>query len=298
MSLDPNQLDLSTSPALLTPEEAESQAQALRQILRHHDYLYHVEDRPEISDGEYDRLFRRLQALEDTYPELLTSDSPTQRVGGEPRSDLPTLPHAAPMLSLDSTQDESDLRRFDERVGKAIVGPARYLVEPKLDGASLELVYEEGVLVRAVTRGNGMEGEGVTENVRTIPSVPLRLREGVRSPPSFLSVRGEVLMYLPAFEELNQKLMAGGSDPFANPRNAAAGALRQLDPKITAQRPLDLLAYDILAATGVELSEDAEVVEALGDWGFKTPERVMTVEGVEEILAYHQAFFRDRDDLD
>jgi DNA ligase (NAD+) len=298
MSLDPNQLDLSTSPALLTPEEAESQAQALRQILRHHDYLYHVEDRPEISDGEYDRLFRRLQALEDTYPELLTSDSPTQRVGGEPRSDLPTLPHAAPMLSLDSTQDESDLRRFDERVGKAIVGPARYLVEPKLDGASLELVYEEGVLVRAVTRGNGMEGEGVTENVRTIPSVPLRLREGVRSPPSFLSVRGEVLMYLPAFEELNQKLMAGGSDPFANPRNAAAGALRQLDPKITAQRPLDLLAYDILAATGVELSEDAEVVEALGDWGFKTPERVMTVEGLEEILAYHQAFFRDRDDLD
>jgi DNA ligase (NAD+) len=202
------------------------------------------------------------------------------------------------MLSLDSTQEEADLRRFDDRVRKAVGEGVRYVLEPKLDGASLELVYEDGVLTRAVTRGNGTEGEGVTENVRTIPTVPLRLREEGRPPPAFLSVRGEVLMYLTAFEELNRRLLASGAEPFANPRNAAAGALRQLDPKITAQRPLDLLAYDILAAPGLDLADDREVVEALGEWGFRTPERVTTVEGVEEVLAYHRAFFSDRDDLD
>jgi DNA ligase (NAD+) len=202
------------------------------------------------------------------------------------------------MLSLDSTQDEAELRRFDERIRKAVSGTIEYLVEPKLDGASLELVYEDGILTRAVTRGNGQEGEGVTENVRTIPSVPLRLRDNQRPVPSFLSVRGEVLMYLSSFESLNQKLMEEGSDPFANPRNAAAGALRQLDPRITAQRPLDLLAYDVLAVEGAELREDREVVQALREWGLKTPERVELLGGVEEILEYHGRYHADRDELD
>jgi len=296
--LDQETLDLDSSPESLGDAGAEQEAEALRADIRRHDHLYHVEAEPEISDAEYDRLYRRLLSLEAAFPSLVTPDSPTQRVGAEPRSDLPTVVHAAPMLSLDSTQDEAELRRFDERIRKAVSGTIEYLVEPKLDGASLELVYQEGILIRAVTRGNGQEGEGVTENVRTIPSVPLRLRDDQRPVPSFLSVRGEVLMYLSSFESLNQKLMEEGSDPFANPRNAAAGALRQLDPRITAQRPLDLLAYDILAVEGAELREDREVVQALREWGLKTPERVELLGGVAEILEYHGRYHADRDELD
>jgi DNA ligase (NAD+) len=273
-------------------------AETLREEIRRHNYLYYVVAEPEISDAEYDRLFDKLLALEKAFPKLVTTDSPTQRVGAEPRADLPTLSHAAPMLSLDSTKEEGELRRFDERVRKAVSGPVEYLVEPKLDGASLELVYENGLLSRAVTRGNGQEGEGVTENVRTIPSVPLRLRDRDRAVPSFLSLRGEVLMNLSAFESLNQKLMEEGADPFANPRNAAAGALRQLDPRITARRPLDLLAYDILVVEGAGFTKDREVVEALREWGFRTPERVEVLTDVEEIAEYHRRFHADRDTLD
>jgi DNA ligase (NAD+) len=281
----------------LDRSQAEAEAAALRTVIRRHDFLYYVEARPEISDGEYDRLYQRLVELERAFPGLATPDSPTQRVGEEPREDLPTIPHTAPMLSLDSTKDEAELRRFDDRVRKAVGEAVQYLVEPKLDGASLELVYEDGLLARAVTRGNGQEGEGVTENVRTIPSVPLRLRDDVRPVPPFLAVRGEVIMHLSDFEKLNQRLLEEGADPFANPRNAAAGALRQLDPRITATRPLDLLAFDILAVTGAEFREDMEVLAALRDWGLKTPDRVKLVRDVDEILRYHQEFFRDRDEL-
>ncbi len=297
--LSPPSLDLDTPPQALNPDEAARLVESLREVIRHHDYLYYVEARPEISDGEYDRLFRRLQELEEAFPHLITADSPTQRVAGEPREDLPTLRHAAPMLSLDSTNEAAEVRRFDERVRKGLGGRAvEYLLEPKLDGVSLELVYEAGVLVRAVTRGNGEEGEGVTENVRTIPTVPLRLRDRVRPVPPFLSVRGEVLMYLSDFEALNQQLVEEGLEPLANPRNAAAGALRQLDARITARRPLDLLAYDILALEGAEFKEDREVLEALRDWGLKTPERVALASTVEEILEYHASYARDRDRLD
>ncbi len=292
------ELDLDSPIRGLSRAEAEAQAEALRRTIQRHNYLYYVEARPEISDDRYDVLFRRLLALEEAFPGLSTPDSPTQRVGADPRDDLPTIQHTAPMLSLDSTKEEADLLRFDERVRKAVGDEVQYLVEPKLDGASLELVYEDGILVRAVTRGNGMEGEGVTENVRTIPSAPLRLWNDSRPVPGFLAVRGEVLMYLSAFRELNQKLMEGGADPFANPRNASAGALRQLDSRITAQRPLDLLAFDILSVTGAEFREDREVVDALRHWGFKVPDRVALVHTVSDILAYHNAFFEDRDNLD
>ncbi|MFH1766088.1 MAG: NAD-dependent DNA ligase LigA, partial [Gemmatimonadota bacterium] len=256
------EMDLDSPPQALSRVQAEAQVQALRRTIQGHNYLYYVEARPEISDGEYDRLFRRLAALEKVFPDLVTPDSPTQRVGGEPRNDLPTIPHTSPMLSLDSTKEEAELIRFDERVRKAVGEGVQYFVEPKLDGASLELVYEDGVLTRAVTRGNGQEGEGVTENVRTIPSVPLRLRDEVRPVPAFLAVRGEALMYLSAFKSLNQKLVEEGSDPFSNSRNATAGALRQLDPRVTAQRPLDLIAFDILSVSGADFREGREVVEA------------------------------------
>lgn len=280
-------------------QERGQELEALRRELRHHDHLYYVEGAPEISDAAYDALYRRLQELEARYPELVTPDSPTQRVGAEPRSDLPTVTHRAPMLSLDSSQDPDDVRRFDERIRKGVDGhEVVYLLEPKLDGVSIELVYEEGILFQAVTRGNGREGEAVTENVRTIGSVPLRLRDEERPVPPMLSVRGEVLMRLSAFEALNEALLEQGSEPFANPRNATSGALRQLDSSITAARPLECLAYDILAVEGEVFRSDRASVDALRAWGLAVPERIETARTVEEILAYHAAYDRDRDTLD
>lgn len=332
-----------------TEGEARRRADHLRAEIGRHDHLYHVENRPEISDGAYDRLFRELQAIEEAFPHLLTPDSPTQRVGADPLSELPVVRHVVAMLSLDSSESEEDLRRFDERVRKTVDGPVEYLAEPKLDGSSLELVYVDGVLDRAVTRGNGREGEGVTENARTIPSVPLRLRAGRRPTkgeggdeqsaaggsedgaprvaaddpsasddplpiPSLLAVRGEVLMYLSAFEELNRTRVEAGLEPYANPRNASAGALRQLDSRITRTRPLEFFAYDILDVTwatsatedgeapaaeeGTTFDTDEQAVEALRGWGLRLPDRSRKVADIEEAIAYHAEFARDRDGLD
>jgi DNA ligase (NAD+) len=270
----------------------------LRGDLRRHSYLYYVESRPEIDDAEYDRVFAELRQAEASHPHLITVDSPTQRVGAEPASAFPNAEHTVPMLSLDSTQDPDEVRRFDERVRKGLEDAPRYILEPKLDGASIEIVYEEGLFVRAVTRGNGRVGEVVTENIRTIPSLPLRLREADRPAPELLAVRGEVLMSLSAFEALNERMVERGSEPYINPRNSASGFLRQLDPRRTAERPLELLAYDILMVRGAQLSSDCESVQALREWGFRTPERVTLAETVEEILDYHGAYGADRDELD
>ncbi len=281
-------------------EEALAEAESLREELNRHAYLYYVEARPEIGDDEYDRRYARLKSLEDAYPELVTPDSPTQRVGAEPQDKFDTVEHVAPMLSLDSTQDPDEVRRFDERIRKAL-GEGHeptYLIEPKLDGASIELVYEEGVLVRAVTRGNGRSGEQVTENIRTIPSVPLRLRTDDRPAPELLALRGEVMMYISDFQDFNARLVESGADPYASPRNSAAGSVRQLDPGVTASRKLDLLVYDVLAVEGETLRSDADGVQAIREWGFKVPERIETVHSVEEILDYHAAFAADRDELD
>ena len=270
----------------------------MRDELRRHSYLYHVESRPEIDDAEYDRIFVELQVLEASHPDLITVDSPTQRVGVEPQSAFSNTEHTVPMLSLDSTQDPAEVRRFDERVRKALEDEPRYILEPKLDGASIELVYEEGLFVRAVTRGNGRVGELVTENLRTVPSLPLRLREAERPAPELLAVRGEVYMYLSAFEALNERMVEQGSEPYVNPRNSASGSLRQLDSRLTAERPLDLLVYDILMIRGAQLTSDSEAVRALHEWGFRTPERVTLAATAEEILEYHGAYAADRDDLD
>ncbi|MSR22114.1 MAG: NAD-dependent DNA ligase LigA [Gemmatimonadetes bacterium] len=292
-------LDLDTPAEELPPDDARELVATIRAEIARHDRLYHVDGHPEISDARYDRLFQRLQEVEKRFPHLQSDTSPTQRVAGEPRGELPTLPHAAPMLSLDSTQDPEEVRRFLDRMRKALGSDEiEYLLEPKLDGVSLELVYERGVLARAVTRGNGREGEGVIDNVRTIPSVPLRLREADRGTPEFLSVRGEVLMSLSAFEALNEELVKAGVEPYSNPRNSASGALRQLDASITARRPLQCLAYDVLEVRGPTFRSDEEVVGALREWGFPIPERVRTVRSVDEILEYHAAFERDRDSLD
>ncbi len=271
----------------------------LRERIRRHDYLYHSVGEPEISDAAYDRLFRRLQALEQAFPELGTEDSPTRRVGAPPRSDLPSVEHAGPMLSLDSTQDEGEVRRFDERMrGATGSDVVEYILEPKLDGVSIEIVYENGFLVRAVTRGDGRVGEGVTDNIRTIPSVPLRLWTGERPAPPILSVRGEVLMTLSSFEELNQRLVEENGKPYANPRNVASGAIRQLDSRITVERPLDCFVYDVLDIRGAAFETDGGVLGALKEWGFRLPDRVQSARGVEEILEYHTGYVEDRDTLD
>lgn len=291
--------DAGTPVTSMSRKEAEGEVERLRREIRRHDHHYYVRGEPEISDAAYDRLFDRLRELEEGWPELVTPDSPTQRVGAEPRDDLPTVEHTAPMLSLDSTQDPDELRRFHERMLRTLgVEELEYVLEPKLDGLSVELVYEEGLLTRAVTRGNGYQGEGVTENVRTIPSVPLRLRDEERAAPELLSVRGEVLMTLSSFEALNQRLVERGDEPFANPRNAAAGSLRQLDSGVTAGRPLVCRAYDVLDVRGASFETDLEGVAALREWGLVTPERITPARSVDEILAYHEAFRDGREGLD
>lgn len=297
-------------PAKLSRRGAAREMEALAQEIERHDRLYFVDDAPEISDYEYDRLFRRLQVLEAAHPHAARPDSPTHRVGAAPRDELPSVEHAAPMLSLDSSYEVGDVRRFHDRLRKALApGDVRYLLEPKLDGASLELVYEGGVLVRAVTRGDGRTGEGVTENVRTIRSVPLRLREDRRPPPAFLSVRCEALIYASDFKALNRRRVEAGEDPYQNPRNTASGALRQLDSRIAADRPLAVLAYDVLrieeraraagAPSGTPaFRSDWDSVEALREWGFQVPERVARAASVDEIVEYHRAFGEARPKLD
>jgi DNA ligase (NAD+) len=279
-------------------DQAAERIVKLRSTIRHHDYLYYVEDRPEISDEEYDRLYRELVALEEKFPDLVAEDSPTQRVAGQPLDSFPTIEHAAPMLSLESDPSEATLRRFDERVRKGLGAETEieYVLEPKLDGLSVELVYRDGALLQASTRGDGRKGEGITANVRTIASVPLRLRDGRRPAPPFLAVRGEIIMFSDAFDKLNEKLIGEGKEPFANPRNAAAGCVRQLDPQVTAARPLHLCAYDVLA--GVEgLESQWEVLAALRGWGLKVNERIEKARTVDEILAYHAGLEACRDDL-
>ncbi len=286
-------------PQDLGPEETAAEMARLRTDIDRHNRLYYTEARPEISDSAYDALFRRLRLLEAAHPSLATPDSPTQRVGAEPLESLPNIEHAVPMLSLDSAQDIDAVRRFDERLRKALGDEEiRYVLEPKLDGASLELVYEEGVLHRAVTRGNGWIGEGVTENVRTIPSVPLRLRDDRLAPPAFLSVRGEAIMYLSDFETLNQCRIEADEQPYQNSRNATSGALRQLDSRITASRPLTVLAYDIMAVRGASFETDSDGLAALKAWGLRTPDRIEVVGSVDEIAEYHSRFDTDRDTLD
>jgi DNA ligase (NAD+) len=281
-------------------EQAAERIAKLRSEIRHHEYLYYVEDRPQISDEEFDRLFHALEALEAEHPDLVAEDSPTQRVAGTPSDSFPTIEHAAPMLSLDSSQEEANLRRFDERLRKGLGEGAtvEYVLEPKLDGLSVELVYRDGVLLQAATRGDGRKGEGITANVRTIASVPLKLRETERPAPAFLALRGEIIMFADGFDKLNESLIAEGKEPFANPRNAAAGGVRQLDPQITATRPLHLYAYDILKSEGAEgIATQWDVLTALRAWGLKVNERIQKGSTLEDLMAYHAETEAQRDDL-
>ena len=270
--------------------EAAARIDELREQIRHHNHLYHALDAPEIPDIEYDRLMRELQSLEADHPELVTADSPTQRVGAEPISAFATIEHRMPMLSLDNAFSDQEVEDFNRRILNRLDLPEdeviEFAAEPKLDGAAVSLLYEDGVLSRAATCGDGTRGEDITHNVRTIESVPLRLLgEGY---PSVLEVRGEVFMPKAGFEAFNEAAREKGEKTFVNPRNAAAGSLRQLDPRLTAERPLDMYAYSVGLFEGGELPEtQSGVLDALQTWGLKVcPER-RVVQGSEGCLGFY-----------
>jgi DNA ligase (NAD+) len=278
-----------------TPAETARRIAELRRTIREHDFRYYVLDRPTISDARYDRLLGELTALERAHPALVTPDSPTQRVAGAPSDRFATARHAAPMLSLDATTDPADVLRFVNTTARVLGAVPAWVLEPKYDGLSVELVYAAGRLTTAATRGDGELGEDVTANARTVRALPLALRG---TPPPRLSVRGEIIMRPSAFRALNASLAKIGQPSFANPRNAAAGSLRQLDPAITAARPLELVIYDVLAVDGATWTSAVEEIEALRALGLPTSPLHRRGESFADARAYHAELAARRDELD
>jgi len=270
----------------------------LREELNHHNYLYYVRNKPDISDQEYDRLMHELQELEAAHPELLTADSPTQRVGGEPIESFRSVEHAVRMMSIDNTYSEQDLRKFDERVRKGLGASPRYVMEPKVDGIAVSIRYEKGLLTLAATRGDGRRGDDITANVRTIRSVPLRLHanepgkpggKGVEI-PEVLEVRGEIYMPNSVFQKLNQALAAEGKEPFANPRNATGGTLKQLDSRIAASRSLRFVAHGLGEVKPQSFDSYWDFMQAVSSMGVPLPEHVQKADTIDEVVAAIHAF--------
>ncbi len=272
-------------------EDIQKKAAELRQALHRHNYLYYVLDEPEVSDAEYDRLMRDLLALEAAHPELVAPESPTQRVGAPPLEKFETVAHTIPMLSLQNAFDEEEVLAFDQRVRRFLKTDEEilYTAEPKMDGVAVELVYENGLLRQASTRGDGYTGELITLNIKTVKTVPLALLDTALVPvPSRLEVRGEVFIPLAAFRQLNKERLEQGEPAFANPRNAAAGSLRQLDSQITARRPLDIFCYGVGTVTGLEFTSHWKILEALKALGFRVNPHIKPQVDIEEILIYYQ----------
>ena len=281
-------------------ETVKGRIEALKKAIEDHNYRYHVLDDPVISDAEYDALFRELEELEASHPAFATPDSPTQRVGARPLEAFSPIEHATPMLGLENAFADSEIEDFDGRVKRflGIDEAIAYVAEPKLDGVAVELVYVNGLLVSGSTRGDGHVGEDVTGNLKTIGSIPLRLRDsGGKPAPERLEVRGEVYIRLDDFHRLNAEREADGEAAFANPRNAAAGALRQLDPSITASRPLKLFCHGRGVMSGVEIESHHELLDALPGWGLPVNREYRRCAGVSEVLAYYRELDRRRDDL-
>jgi DNA ligase (NAD+) len=267
---------------------AAARVQELRSQIEHHNYRYHVLDDPEVSDAQYDRLMNELKALEEQYPDLITRDSPTQRVGATPVSELDEVVHTTPMLSLDNAFTEEDLLAFDRRVHERLETQQEidFSAEPKLDGLAVSFRYERGKLRQAATRGDGFRGEDVTHNIRTIKAVPIELRGNA---PELLEVRGEVFMTLAGFKAMNQRALERGEKTFVNPRNAAAGSIRQLDPRLAATRPLDVFFYAVGESKGWQLPErHSEALAQLRAWGLKVSPLVKKVRGAQGCLAYYR----------
>ncbi len=276
---------------------AVKQIERLRDEINQHNYYYHVLDEPHIPDVEYDRLYQQLQALEQQNPDLITADSPTQRVGAAPLSSFAEVSHEIPMLSLSNAFQAQDVTAFDQRICQRLnTEQACYTAELKMDGLAVSLLYESGLLVRAATRGDGTSGEDVTANVRTISSIPLKLRGD--DYPQRLEVRGEVYMSKQGFHDLNQRQTELGAKLFANPRNAAAGSLRQLDPAITASRPLSIYCYGIGIIEGAELPESHyQMLQSLRAWGLRISDETARLAGLQACLDYYQAVMRRRSQL-
>jgi DNA ligase (NAD+) len=281
--------DMCAQRAAGSGKSAARRADFLREILDRYNYRYHALDDPEVPDSEYDRLMLELRALETQHPDLVTPDSPTQRVGAAPVAAFGTVKHRLAMLSLDNAFSEDDVRDFDRRIRERLgrEGPVSYSAEPKLDGLAISARYENGVFVQGATRGDGETGEDITQNLRTIKALPLKLRAD--QPPRQLEVRGEVFMPLAGFERFNREAVARGEKSFVNPRNAAAGSLRQLDPKMTAARPLDLFIYSLGVVEGGALPAlHSETLQRLRQWGFKICPQSRVVDGADGCLNYYR----------
>ena len=271
----------------------------LRDEINHHNYLYHSLDSPELTDVEFDKLFRRLKSLEAEYPSAVTPDSPTQRVGAKPLEGFEQIRHELPMLSLDNAFNSNDLQDFDRRVIARLQDESQieYACEPKIDGIAVSLLYEDGILVRGATRGDGTTGEDITHNVRTIESVPLKLMG--TDYPGRLEVRGEIYIARSTFKSLNQQAEAEGEKPFANPRNAAAGSVRQLDARLTAKRKLTMFCYSVgLVERGELPLKHGEILQQLKLWGLRINPKLAIVQGAQACIDYYNRMQLDRDDLD
>jgi DNA ligase (NAD+) len=287
-------------------KEASQRIQELRREVERHDYLYYLKDNPEISDAEYDALMEELKHLEALYPDLVTPDSPTQRVSGSVAEGFRAVAHRAPMMSIDNILSEEEALEFDKRVKRflGITEDIEYTAEPKFDGVSVSLTYEDGWLTQGATRGDGRVGEDVTANIKTIKAIPLRLRNENRV-PKLVEVRGEVIIPIESFKKLNMELAkkvdtldsAGSLQVFANPRNAAAGSLRQLDPSLTAKRFLDFYGWGVGEVAGYEFKTEGEVVTSLGEWGFKAEKRIMHCKNIGEAVSYHHEMESVRDEI-
>lgn len=280
-------------------KKAAKEAAGLRDRIRHHNYLYHVLDSPEVSDQEYDRLMRRLEEIEQAFPHLVTSDSPTQKVGAPPLEEFGTVTHSVPMLSLQNAFNNDEVVLFDGRVRK-LLGERQfeYVAEPKIDGLAMEAVYREGVFVQGSTRGDGLTGEDITENLRTVRSLPLRLRKAGGRIPSLLEVRGEVYMARRDFADLNIRREEEGEQVFANPRNAAAGSMRQLDPRVTATRRLDVYLYAMGRVEGASFKTHSEMLEAFKAWGLRVNPETRICASMEDAVTFHADLERKRKSLE
>ena len=284
------------APAL---KDVQARVDELRAELNHHLYRYHVLDDPEISDAEYDRLYDELKAIEDEYPDLITSDSPTQRVGAPPSDKFEKFRHLTPMGSLDKVTTEEALAKWADDVRKRLDSdePVAYVIEPKIDGSAINLVYEAGAFARGATRGDGFQGEDVTPNLRTISAIPLQMRQ-TEDAPDVLEVRGEVYMSLSGFRDFNERLLAEGKAPAPNPRNAAAGSLRQKDSSITAARPLSIWVYGVGRRDGLGLGTHFETLEWLREHGFRTNPYAERLESIDEVAEACREWERRRSELD
>jgi DNA ligase (NAD+) len=271
-------------------------AAELRRLIDHHNYLYYVEDRPEISDKEFDLLLKELEKLEAAHPELITPDSPTRRVGGQPLTAFKTVHHRVPMLSIGKAFSADELREFDGRVRKALgKQPVQYIVELKIDGVAVSLTYTDGLLTLGATRGSGKAGDDITENLKTVRGVPLRLH--TNKPPAHFEARGEVYMSKADFARLNEEVAARGEDRYANPRNLTSGSLKQLDSRITAKRRLRLFAYSVGSVEGITIKSHREALDLLRQYGFPVNPEIHTFDTMEEVIAYCDSWSEKRFDL-